>query len=61
MTTMKLSVGTIIKIQGIPVELLSETEVFVSEANYKLLVSQDEHSSLNPAHAALPESSATSS
>lgn len=44
---------------GVPFKLLGNVEVETSDENYKLFLSQDEHSSLNSTHAASPDMAAT--
>jgi hypothetical protein len=51
--------GTVTKLKGLPVELLTDCKVLMSEHNYKLFLSQSEHSVLNPVQAAPPDNRAT--
>lgn len=52
--------GTVIKLNGIPLELCADTKVECSKGNYRLLYSQSAHSLLNPTQAPSPDSLATS-
>jgi hypothetical protein len=47
----QLKKGTTVKIGGIPLQLLYDALVETNEENYRLLLSQDAHGSLNPAQA----------
>ncbi len=57
----KIEAGTVFHEFGIPFELTADATAETSEGNYKLFLSQVEHSSLNPVHAPAPDSATTSS
>ena len=48
-----LPAGTVVKINGIPVTLSNDAEIRTTDANYRLLVIQDEQSVGMPAQANL--------
>jgi|GEM_PF-1776906 len=54
-----LPTGTIITIKGLPFELAQDCNVLTNENNYKLFVSQSEHSVESPFQAASPDKCAT--
>lgn len=55
-----LPAGTVVKVNGIPLTLVSDTQIECAEANYRLLASQDWQVPVNPAQAAaLPVMSTT--
>ena len=54
MQTYKVPKGTIVKLNGIPLQLLDSVNVTTTKENYKLSLSQDEHLSLNPVQAPTP-------
>lgn len=60
MTKVTFKVGDVIKSNGLPFKLLECVEAETSDENYKLFLSQEEQSSLNPTHAASPDNAATS-
>lgn len=47
--------GTICKFKGLPFRLTQDCEMEIEEDNYKLFLSQLEHSSENPLHAPSPD------
>lgn len=61
MKTNTFKKGSIITAKGIPFELAQDVNAMTSEDNYKLFLSQSEHSLVNPIQAASPVRAITNS